>query len=51
MSISGSPSHADFLAFTTLTQPYQNVLAEGAPYDSAIFTKLQMPFMICKNTF
>jgi len=39
VSISGSPSHADFLAFTNLVQPYQNVLAEGAPYDSVGFTK------------
>ncbi|MGF2411280.1 MAG: redoxin domain-containing protein [Ferruginibacter sp.] len=35
VTITGSPSHVDFLEFNNLMAPYQAVFAENAPYDSA----------------
>lgn len=39
LEISGSPAHNDFAAFTQLMQPYQQVFAQNATYDSVLFSK------------
>jgi peroxiredoxin len=37
--ITGSPAHKDFAEFNTMLEPYQNVFADGAAYDSAATAK------------
>jgi peroxiredoxin len=39
LTVTGSPAHKDFNDFNNLLEPYQNLFAENAPYDSVASAK------------